>query len=873
MESSAGEWFDSDESEFQMRTALRNSTVLSPRARLVLETLMVLMSLAAVTGNFLVIVIVAATKTFHTVTSVLIINLAISDFLVGIGVMPFVAVSIMNNGWVNYNDLCLYVGYTSSVYCTASVLTLAAIALDRYFSIVDCLRYGSRCTIRRTGSVVIWIWLQAMLTSCPPLLGWSNISFVAPMYSCAVNWAKSPSYTVIMASLSFLLPAIVILFCYVKIVRVARYHARKIHSLEEHLQRNRATSVLNLQHSFMDTYTPSRLIYYVSGRFVTDQLDVPDEVAPDAPSEMSSKPTGGRLHSFMAQIHTSSPQHPSQPQHHGVLRLFLVIAAFFLCWTPYISVALVQATETALSLPRSVVPPSAVTFSYWLVLFNSDINPLLYALLSKRFQGAFQSLRWKIQARLGCVVEKVGAERSTGGGESDPTNRSTHTSTAHSRNDGESTYSSVFALSSQFPNSLREQLNNVLPLATCSRPVCHECGGRGSRAVDHLQVPSKQRERNRLPYSAATKKKQATFFYGQITFVIGPLMDVLAESALYHRAPQQNIRDCPELGVKLQIFMVNFFSSLPEENREDVVAVALKTHMLSVGDSVQEFLLRRLSGELRDNPSVPGQVQRAVGMATLALLCDVADRGVLKSQSEAMRSLYSLTDYFYPSSSSSSQHLNQTLLKPTTATVSHPEDGLLLKDWGRIVAQFIGDQWTCLSFLQKSAGTVRAPEAPEVLRAAVDALALLPGHLVLPVLDFMASVLPQQMVQCEESLCVEAVCASWKVVQALSTNPHDFWSTLQGFVRLAFDHGLLQLTEEQNPSITACIQQILSELMELAQVRSGVFNVLIQHCCETWLPAEGVQSDAVFSTALLHLNILTEACVYGPVFRRDQRSI
>ncbi|CAM4725689.1 unnamed protein product [Leuciscus chuanchicus] len=518
-------------------------------------------------------------------------------------------------------------------------------------------------------------------------------------------------------------------------------------------------------------------------------------------------------------------------------------------------------------------------------------------------------------------------------------------------------------------------------------------------------------------------------------FVIGPLMDVLAESALYHRAPQQNIRDCPELGVKLQIFMVNFFSSLPEENRglvllqliqrlgsrqwcavpllflsqalsclspcplllsdglhafrykllhlckclckiifkcfvscfistvsldeifgflahfradeslcrgtalweelcnwlqtnegrflltdgdlgsselctatsdckgvsifsyvhqrlktflavpansaeaelltwavlltadlqktrneepglelllqplldvlqrlstnvylvlhktdkslqlllsllrlhrrrsdteqenEDVVAVALKTHMLSVGDSVQEFLLRRLSGELRENPSVPGQVQRAVGMATLALLCDVADRGVLKSQSEAMRSLYSLTDYFYPSSSSSSQHLNQTLLKPTTATVS---------------------SWVYFH---------------------------------------------QQMVQCEESLCVEAVCASWKVVQALSTNPHDFWSTLQGFVRLAFDHGLLQLTEEQNPSITACIQQILSELMELAQVRSGVFNVLIQHCCETWLPAEGVQSDAVFSTALLHLNILTEACVYGPVFRRDQRLV
>ncbi len=416
-----------------------------------------------------------------------------------------------------FQDLCLYVGYTSSVYCTASVLTLTAIALERYFSIVDCLRYDSRCTIRRTGLAVLWIWLQAMVTSCPPLLGWSNISFVAPIYSCSVNWANSLSYTIVMASLTFILPAIVILFCYVKIVRVARYHARRIHSLEEHLQRNGTPSVLNLQHSFMDSFTPSKLVYHVSGKFVMDQSDVPGEIYPDAPSEMSSKSAGGRLHSFLAQIHSGSQQNPIQTRHHGVLRLFLVIAAFFLCWMPYISVALVQATETALSRPSSLVPPSAVTLSYWLVLFNSDINPLLYALLSKRFQVAFQSLRWKIQARLGSMVGQGGAERSTVGGGRDPTNGTTHSSTAHSRNNGEPAYPSVFTLSSQLPNSFKEQLNKVLPLATSSHPVCHKCGGQGSRTEHHLQVPSKQCEQNRLPYSAATKKKQATFFYGPIT--------------------------------------------------------------------------------------------------------------------------------------------------------------------------------------------------------------------------------------------------------------------------------------------------------------------------------------------------------------------
>ncbi|XP_055026868.2 5-hydroxytryptamine receptor 5A [Misgurnus anguillicaudatus] len=504
--------------EFETQSSVENSTdFLSSHARLMLETLMVIMSLGAVTGNVLVIVIVAATKTFHTVTSVLIINLAISDLLVGVGVMPFVAVSIMNNGWVSCNDLCLFVGYTSSVYCTVSVLTLAAIALDRYFSIMDCLRYNSRCTIWTTGSAVLWIWLQAMVTSCPPLFGWSDVVYVAPMYSCAVNWANSPSYTVFMSVLCFLLPGAIILYCYVKIVRVARYHARRIHSLEEHFRtKPTSASVSDLQRSSadVDVFAPTKLVYYVSGRFVADvQLEVPGEATS---GDISSTQSGGRLHSILAQLHSSSPQHPNQPQHHGILRLFLVIATFFLCWTPYICVSLVRATETALSWRTSFVPPSAVTFSYWLLLFNSDINPLLYALLSKRFQGALQGLRCRIQARLGGAVELAGAERSTGGGgaDSDPTNSS--------RNDSaplESTYSPVCTLSSSFPKNLEEEIRNVLPSGsvTTARSVCRKCSGNNVKTSDHLQVPSRQCERNRLPDSAATKKKQATFFYGEIT--------------------------------------------------------------------------------------------------------------------------------------------------------------------------------------------------------------------------------------------------------------------------------------------------------------------------------------------------------------------
>ncbi|XP_036403157.1 5-hydroxytryptamine receptor 1D [Megalops cyprinoides] len=533
----------------EMHIASVNSTGMrlsvSPRTKLLLEVLMVLMSLGAVTGNILVIVIVAATKTFHTVTSVLIINLAISDFLVGIGVMPFVAVSVMSDAWVSCTDLCLYVGYTSSVYCTASVLTLAAIALDRYHSIIDCLRYSSRCTLWRTGAAVLWIWLQAMVTSCPPLLGWSRVDYVGPMYSCAVNWSSSPSYTTFMAAFSFLLPAAVILFCYVRIVKVARSHARRIHDLEDHLQRSRGlpaaphlpgSDPARLSPSpFQDAPTSSRLVYYLSGRFVPEadmDRNAPGVVLPDQPCGPEAVGAGaGRLHSFFAHLHSSAVhhQHGSQ-QHHGVVRLLLVISAFFLCWTPYVSVTLVQAVETALSRRSSLVPPAAITFSYWLVLLNSDINPLLYALLSKRFQGALKSLRCKLQARLGNIVGR-GDTGGPGGGEGECGDHDPCTVTAAHRHPNPSPnnvpsertayHSSVFSLDSNFAERYTEHLNSVFLPGSVSSSSCslwQDGSGECSlRKVDHLQVPAQPQEGDRLPSSAATKDRQATFFYGQIT--------------------------------------------------------------------------------------------------------------------------------------------------------------------------------------------------------------------------------------------------------------------------------------------------------------------------------------------------------------------
>ncbi|KAM6997292.1 5-hydroxytryptamine receptor 1D [Tautogolabrus adspersus] len=487
----------------------------SGRAQLVLEILVVLMCLGAVTGNILVIVIVAATKTFHTVTSVLIMNLAVSDLLVGVGVMPFVALSIMNRGWVDCPGLCLYVGYTSSVYCTASVLTLAAIALDRYHSIMDCLRYSSRCTPWRTCAVVMWIWLQALLTSCPPLLGWGSISYVAPVYSCAVNWSSSSSYTAFMAALSFVIPAGVILFCYGNIVKVARSHARRIHTLEDSVQRSRNQDSGSSPRGSSHQRCPSRLIYHLSGEFVSEirreQGHNISSAFPDSAPEQNNS-TGRRFFTSLSQHHHN---------HQGLLRLFLVISAFLLCWMPFICVALFQAAETAISGQTSLVPPSAVTFSHLLVLLNSDISPLLYALLSKRFQCALQVLGQKIRARLWifvCRGEEVIAEGDDGRSSDPNTLTTTHPgppscSEILSCDD----YSSIFTVSTDFKHYSKEHQCKLCHHKDIA-PSClrEQDAAGGCKRVDCLQVPSRPQEGSRLPFSALTNERQATFFFGQI---------------------------------------------------------------------------------------------------------------------------------------------------------------------------------------------------------------------------------------------------------------------------------------------------------------------------------------------------------------------
>ncbi|XP_062864262.1 probable methyltransferase TARBP1 [Trichomycterus rosablanca] len=446
------------------------------------------------------------------------------------------------------------------------------------------------------------------------------------------------------------------------------------------------------------------------------------------------------------------------------------------------------------------------------------------------------------------------------------------------------------------------------------------------RLTDYLSVPASSDETVTLPSADEAEPLACALLLcadlpegaerGGLDRLLSPLLDVLRrlDSGVY--LPLRKSDRSTRLTLQLLRLI---------QGNEDEVAGRVRALVAGVAEPVQEFVLRRLSGELQQpedvdraglylsllralvrtcsaapgyvsnleknyvprlvanclrtltetpgqNPSMAGQVQKAASMAALASLCQLAEDRLLDPESVAVTSLRSLAAALF-CSSSSPQRFNRTLVKPHAPAAAVPggrtDDGPALKDWGRVVAGFIRDQWACLCFLQD---VLDPPSSAAAFRAAVQALALLPSDLVLPVLDFMRSALPQ-MLPHEEAACAEAISVSWRLVRALGVNAHDFWPTLRSFVRLAFQRRVLELKEDgRSGGVASCVRQVKDELLELSRSKSGVFNVLIRHCCSTWYPPDPAgRTGEAFRSALRHADLLTEACVYGPVSRRDQR--
>lgn len=208
-----------------------------PIEAVVTGLIMLLVIVVTIVGNILVCLAVFLVKKLRRPCNYLLVSLAVSDLCVAILVMPMALLYSILGRWSLGNFMCdLWVSF-DVLSCTASILNLCMISVDRYYAITKPLEYGVQRTPKRMIQCVSLVWLGAACISLPPLLIIGNEHEVTDgIPHCVV--CQNFGYQIYATLLSFYIPLTVMIVVYYKIFCAARRIVLEERRAQLHLETN-----------------------------------------------------------------------------------------------------------------------------------------------------------------------------------------------------------------------------------------------------------------------------------------------------------------------------------------------------------------------------------------------------------------------------------------------------------------------------------------------------------------------------------------------------------------------------------------------------------------------------------------------------------
>ncbi|ELV10043.1 chemokine XC receptor 1 isoform X2 [Tupaia chinensis] len=175
----------------------------------VLYSLVFLLSLV---GNNLVLWVLVRYENLESLTNVFILNLCLSD-LVFTCLLP-VWVSGYHWGWVLGDFLCKLLSMVFSISLYSSIFLVTIMTIHRYLSVVRPLSTLHVHTLRCRVLLTMAVWVASILSSVPDAI----YHRVLP-WGCVYSDLQGFLASVYQHNFFFLLSMVVILFCYVEILR------------------------------------------------------------------------------------------------------------------------------------------------------------------------------------------------------------------------------------------------------------------------------------------------------------------------------------------------------------------------------------------------------------------------------------------------------------------------------------------------------------------------------------------------------------------------------------------------------------------------------------------------------------------------------
>ncbi|KAG8224249.1 hypothetical protein J437_LFUL001628 [Ladona fulva] len=250
----------------------RGDSAYSPAAAIVIALVLLGVIVGTVVGNILVCVAVCLVRKLRRPCNYLLVSLAVSDLCVALLVMPMALLYEVLGRWSFGRVVCdLWVSF-DVLSCTASILNLCAISVDRYLAITKPLEYGVKRTPRRMLCCVSLVWLGAACISLPPLLilgnehRQKNEAGVVEEH-CIV--CQNFGYQIYATLGSFYIPLTVMIVVYHKIFQAARKIVLEERRAQSHLKLTAAAAT-----AAQDVAAPGLITHHIL-----------DSSAPANPSE------------------------------------------------------------------------------------------------------------------------------------------------------------------------------------------------------------------------------------------------------------------------------------------------------------------------------------------------------------------------------------------------------------------------------------------------------------------------------------------------------------------------------------------------------------------------------------------------------------
>uniref|UniRef100_A0A668AAR4 5-hydroxytryptamine receptor 7 n=1 Tax=Myripristis murdjan TaxID=586833 RepID=A0A668AAR4_9TELE len=319
-----------------------------------------MLTLSTICGNLLVVISVCFVKKLRQPSNYLIVSLAVADLSVALAVMPFVSITDLIGGqWIFGQFFCNVFIAMDVMCCTASIMTLCVISIDRYLGITNPLTYPVRQNGCCMAKMILSVWLLSASITLPPLFGWAQN--VNDGRVCLIS--QDFGYTVYSTAVAFYIPMSVMLIMYYRIYRAAKLSAAK-HTITGFPREGEEGSL----------------------DCVSAALKLHREVEEECSTRVSRLLKTGEHH----QRRRRKNQSIFKREQKAAATLGIVVGAFSFCWLPFFLVS--TARPFVCGVECSCVPLWLERTLLWLGYANSLINPFIYAFFNRDLRTTYSNL-------------------------------------------------------------------------------------------------------------------------------------------------------------------------------------------------------------------------------------------------------------------------------------------------------------------------------------------------------------------------------------------------------------------------------------------------------------------------------------------------